>query len=144
MDDAKKEKDDAKAELDEAKQRVKQLGAISSKTADDVAALAEAKAAVERLTKTYNNSQTTYNNSQTIYAALLVSFNNATELVTKRKFETVCSVHRSTSRIDLPHRQQQQGGKCLMWRQVACFTFQQRLAKSLVQICAKRSKCIRV
>jgi hypothetical protein len=137
MDKAEKKKDDAEAELDEAKQRVKQLGAISSKTADDVAALAEAKAAVERLT-------TTYNNSQTIYAALLVSFNNATELVTKRKFETVCSVHRSTSRIDLPHRQQQQGGKCLMWRQVACFTFQQRLAKSLVQICAKRSKCIRV
>jgi hypothetical protein len=54
MDKAEKKKDDAEAELDEAKQRVKQLGAISSKTADDVAALAEAKAAVERLTKTYD------------------------------------------------------------------------------------------
>jgi hypothetical protein len=73
MDKAEKKKDDAKAELDEAKQRVKQLGAISA----DAAALAKAEAAVERL--------------QTIYAALLTSFNNATELVTKRKFKSVYS-----------------------------------------------------
>jgi chromosome segregation ATPase len=48
LDEAEKDKDDAKAELDEAEQHVERLGAIPSKTADDVAALAEAEAAVER------------------------------------------------------------------------------------------------